>query len=66
MSTGGFLRAESDGFIGRRSRIERFLVCSTQGCFPVLARTGAETSGDWGNWGGISCQAIRYREETVR
>jgi hypothetical protein len=28
--------------------------------------SGSETSGDWGNWGDISCQAIRYREENVR
>jgi len=40
MSTGRFLRTESDFFTGRRGRLERFLVCSTQGYFPVLVRTG--------------------------
>ena len=42
MSTGKFLRAESDCFVGKRGRVERFLVCSTQGYFPVLARTGKQ------------------------
>ncbi len=42
MSTERFARAESDCFVGRRGRLERFLVCSTQGYFPVLARTGAQ------------------------
>jgi len=27
--------------------------------------SGSETSSDWGSWGDISCQAIRYREESV-
>lgn len=40
MRTSGFLRAESDCFVGKRSRLERFLVCSMQGYFPVLVRTG--------------------------
>lgn len=40
MSTSKFLRGQSDCFVGRRGRLERFLVCSTQGYFPVLAKTG--------------------------
>ena len=28
--------------------------------------SGSETSGDWGNWGEVSCQALRYREESIR
>ena len=43
MSTGKFLRAESDCIVGKRSRLERFLICSTQGYFPVLARTGRQS-----------------------
>ena len=43
MSTGRFLRAESDCFVGKRKRLERFLVCSTQGFFPVLVRTGRQS-----------------------
>ncbi len=43
MSTGKFLRAESDCFVGKRRRLERFLVCSTQGYFPVLVRTGRQS-----------------------
>lgn len=43
MSTGKFLRAESDSFVGKRGRLERFLICSTQGFFPVLARTGRQS-----------------------
>lgn len=40
MSNSRFLRAESDCFVGKRGRLERFLICSTQGFFPVLVRTG--------------------------
>lgn len=43
MSAGKFLRAESDCFVGKRGRLERFLICSTQGYFPVLARTGRQS-----------------------
>ena len=37
-----YLSGESDIFVGRRSRLERYLVCSLQGFFPVLVRTGAQ------------------------
>lgn len=43
MSTGRYLRAESDCIVGKRKRLERFLICSTQGYFPVLARTGRQS-----------------------
>jgi len=42
MSIGKFLRAESDCFVGKRGRLERYLICSTQGYFPVLVRTGKQ------------------------
>ena len=37
-----YLRGHSDGFVGRRTRFARYLVCSMQGHFPVLIKTGAE------------------------
>ena len=40
MSTQKFLKAQADCFVGQRRRLDRYLVCSTQGFFPVLARTG--------------------------
>lgn len=40
MSTGRFNRGQSDCFVGRRIRLDRYLVCSMQGFFPVLAKTG--------------------------
>lgn len=40
MSTGKFLRGQSDCFVGRRGRLQRYLICSTQGFFPVLVKTG--------------------------
>ncbi len=40
MSTGRLLRGQSDCFVGRRRRIERYLICSMQGYFPVLVKTG--------------------------
>ena len=132
MSVCKFLRAESDCIVGKRKRLERFLVCSTQGFFPVLASgtvqltfgrrirpmgcgvlfsrdggktwdtdheallagdgihnadlgypstvqladgtivtflyyaSGSATGWEWGGWGDVSCQAIRYREADVR
>lgn len=36
------LSGQSDIFVGRRSRLTRYLVCSLQGYFPVLARTGPD------------------------
>lgn len=43
MTTSRFLRAESDCIVGKRKRLERYLVCSMQGYFPVLARTGKQS-----------------------
>ena len=42
MSTAKFSRSESDCFVGKRGRLARYLICSTQGYFPVLVRTGAQ------------------------
>ena len=36
-----FMKAESDFFVGRRGRLTRYLVCSLQGYFPVLVKTGS-------------------------
>lgn len=41
MTKSKFLRVQSDYFVGRRGRLDRYLICSTQGYFPVLTRTGA-------------------------
>lgn len=38
-----YLAGESDIFVGRRARLKRYLVCSMQGFFPVLVRTGADS-----------------------
>ena len=38
-----YLSGESDAFIGRRSRLQRYLICSLQGYFPVLIKTGVQT-----------------------
>ena len=35
-----YLMGESDLFVGRRRRLKRYLVCSLQGYFPVLVKTG--------------------------
>ncbi|MCD6521085.1 MAG: exo-alpha-sialidase [Anaerolineae bacterium] len=35
-----YLMGEADVFIGRRKRFRRYLVCSMEGYFPVLVRTG--------------------------
>lgn len=43
MSTQRFLKSQSDCFIGQRKRLDRYLVCSTQGYFPVLTKTGANS-----------------------
>jgi hypothetical protein len=40
MSTSRFLRGQSDFFVGRRGRLSRYLICSMQGYFPVLVKTG--------------------------
>lgn len=40
MSQDKFMRGQSDCFVGRRGRLDRYLVCSLQGYFPVLVRTG--------------------------
>ena len=37
-----YLSDESDIFVGRRSRLRRYLICSLQGFFPVLAKTGSQ------------------------
>lgn len=37
------LCGQSDIFVGRRSRLKRYLVCSLQGYFPVLAQTGPDS-----------------------
>lgn len=37
-----YLKAESDFFVGRRGRLARYLVCSLQGYFPVLVKTGPQ------------------------
>ncbi|NLV74315.1 MAG: exo-alpha-sialidase [Chloroflexi bacterium] len=39
MST-NYLRGSTDGFIGRRTSFQRYLVCALEGYFPVLVRTG--------------------------
>lgn len=38
-----YLRGYSDVFVGRRSRLARYLVCALEGYFPVLAQTGANS-----------------------
>ena len=43
MSTQKFLKSQSDCFVGKRRRLERYLICSTQGYFPVLAQTGPDS-----------------------
>ncbi len=43
MTQSRFLRAESDCFVGKRGRLERFLICATQGYFPVLVRSGRQS-----------------------
>lgn len=39
-----YLRGESDIFIGKRSRLKRYLVCSMEGYFPVLTKTGPNSA----------------------
>ncbi|MHB1295188.1 MAG: sialidase family protein [Anaerolineae bacterium] len=34
------LMGESDAFVGRRTRLTRYLVCAMEGYFPVVVRTG--------------------------
>ncbi|MBC7236777.1 MAG: exo-alpha-sialidase [Chloroflexi bacterium] len=38
-----YLRGESDALVGRRMRLSRYLICSMQGHFPVLIKTGASS-----------------------
>jgi hypothetical protein len=40
MAHATWLSGESDAFIGRRTRLKRYLVCSMEGYFPVAVRTG--------------------------
>jgi hypothetical protein len=40
MTHATWLGGESDAFIGRRTRLKRYLVCSMEGYFPVAVRTG--------------------------
>jgi len=42
MADNGFLRGYSDSFVGRRNRLARYLVCTLEGYFPVLAQTGPD------------------------
>lgn len=35
-----FLRFESDYFVGKRGKLDRYLVCSLAGYFPVMVQTG--------------------------
>lgn len=58
MSTSRFMRTESDCFVGKRKRLERFLVCSTQGYFPVLVRTGKRSLAVIFRTGGTHVSAI--------
>jgi len=37
-----YMKAESDYFVGRRGKLKRYLICSLQGYFPVLVKTGAQ------------------------
>ncbi len=38
-----YLSGESDIFIGKRSRLRRYLVCSMGGYFPILVKTGPKS-----------------------
>lgn len=38
-----YLSVESDVFVGKRERIRRYLICSLQGYFPVLVKTGPQS-----------------------
>lgn len=37
-----FLMEEADIFVGQRRRLKRYLICSLQGYFPVLVKTGPQ------------------------
>jgi Neuraminidase (sialidase) len=39
-----YLCGESDVFIGKRSRLKRYLVCSMEGYFPVVTKTGPNSA----------------------
>jgi len=41
MNMQNYMCSETDFFVGRRGQLKRYLVCSLQGYFPVLVKTGA-------------------------
>ncbi len=43
MQTQRYLKYESDIFIGKRRRLDRYLVCAMEGYFPVAIKTGTQS-----------------------